>query len=85
MKPIWVDGVRFSSLVNVYMELGVCKQPSKNKVKKVLETGGIYNGHIVCLDDPSKMRPEKLERAKGDLLLPRLCTHHLGFNPDDRE
>ena len=85
MKPVWIDGIRYSSLVNVYIELGASTPSTKKKVKEFLGTGGIYNGHIVSMEDPSKVKPKKIERVKGDPLLPNLCTHHLGFNPDDRE
>lgn len=87
MKPVWIDGNKLTSMVDIYMELGADtrSQATKKKIKDCLETGGIYNGHIVSMEDPSKVKPKKIERAKGDPLLPNLCTHHLGFNPDDRE
>jgi len=86
MKPVWVDGIKLTSMTAVYADLGAHTQAAKNRVKACLANGQPYNGHAISMTDPAEGIVQKRKTAvAGGPLLPGLCTHHLGFSPDDRE
>lgn len=81
MKPVYVDGIKLTSMTAIYADLGAHTQAAKNRVKECLASGQPYNGHEISLTDPAAEIVQRRKTVAADgPLLPGLCTHRLGYN-----
>jgi hypothetical protein len=69
VTPIYIDGVRFRSIKDAAIELGL----KYYGIRKAVVLGTCYRGHVISYDPP----PPKLkqERAPHENLMPNARTY----------
>jgi len=79
-KPVevWIDGIRFESLTDIYIELAASSAKAQAEVRRCVKLGIPFKKHVLLLSPPERKRKAK---PASDMLLPGLTTHRLGYNP----
>lgn len=78
VKSVWIDGIRFESLTDIYIELDAHSAKAQAEVRRCVRLGAPYKKHVISLSPPEKKSTSK---PASTLLLPGLLTYRLGYNP----
>lgn len=86
MQRIWLDGRELVGFTELWSWLGLDSgdkklTEKKNEIKKCIDLGERYEGHVITLTPPPKRRKRYRPKVhtRGDLLLIGNITHGLGL------
>jgi len=77
---VWIDGLRCESMTDIYCELKAHTAEAMKKVRECITEETPYKGRVIRQTPPSEHSGKRNTGGQGLSLLPKLCTHRLGYN-----
>ena len=77
---VWIDDLRCESMTDIYCELKTHTAEAMRNVRECIAEEIPYKGRMISRTPPLDHPGKKITGGQGLSLLPKLCTHRLGYN-----